>query len=100
MSAISPVLLVSNNVLSTTPFYWGGLSVLQALGTFGTALYTLQILGPDSATWQNTTLTASAAGITATPINLPTGRYQLVLTSGSGNSGVYIQIATIPTSID
>jgi hypothetical protein len=100
MSAISPILLVNNNVLSTSQFYWAGLSILQSLGTFGTALYTVQVLGPDGATWQSTTLTASAAGITSTPVSLPSGRYQLVLTSGSGNTGVYIQIASIPTNID
>ncbi len=91
--------LVVNNVLATASFYFGGAASLIGLGTFGTALYTLQLLGPDGVTWMNTTLSITTVGITAA-VSLPAGTYKLVLTSGTGNSAVYVNLAAVTTSLN
>jgi hypothetical protein len=93
--------LVVNNVIQAATYWPGGLAVLVGVGTWGTALYTVQILGPDGVTFINTTLaTTGANGITATPLYMAAGKAQVVLTSGSGQTGIYLNMQAIPTNLN
>ncbi len=88
--------LLSNIAANTTGnalFWQGGVALFSALGTFGGGTVTLQVLGPDGATWQalGASTTVTAAG-NVTGVYVPAGPVRAVLTGAAGASGIYVTL--------
>lgn len=78
------VTLLNDAAETGDPVLWpGGLLSFQCVGTFDGATVTLQILGPDGATWidadSTTTITAAGGG----NVLLPRGTIRALVAGGS-----------------
>ena len=91
----SRVDLLTNASSTGSGFIWpGGRGTFLVSGTFGGAIVSLQVLGPDSSTWIDagsyTTFTANGVG----NFDLPQGKIRAAVTGGSP-SGLYAIACTI-----
>jgi len=88
--------LIENGSATSPSVHWGGgRGVFSAAGTFSSATVSLQVLGPDGATWLDagvdTTLTAAGLGV----FDLP-DCYIRASVSGGSPSGLYARAARVP----
>ncbi len=97
MAAAKGIILATNvSVVANQPaMTWQGgrCSLVLIAGTYPTAC-TLQLLGPDNATWiaiNSSTYNANQV----TPYDLPAGQYRLAL-SGGTVAGLYANLVGVP----
>lgn len=95
---ITEAVLYSNIAASTAPFKLkGGRYVLAASATFSGGSVSVQMLGPDAATWVTpSNIAGSANTITAAgcqTVDLPPGQYRITIATATA---VYASLASIP----
>jgi hypothetical protein len=89
------VTLLNNASATGASVLWtGGRGYFSVVGTFGGASVSLQVLGPDSATWLDvgTSTTVTAAG--GVVFDLPDGQIRATVTGGTP-SGLYARAARV-----
>lgn len=76
------------------PFHLdGGVYAMEAIGTWGGGNADLQRLGPDNSTYVTCgTATKMTANGFASPVYLPRGTYQFVITT---STGVYVELQRV-----
>jgi hypothetical protein len=87
--------LLSNASATGAAALWaGGRGQFKALGSFGGSTVTLQVLGPDGATWQavGEDATLDAAGVAN--FECPPGQLRAAVAGGSP-SGLYAEAASL-----
>lgn len=94
----SGVALLSNvatQVTGATVNWQGGIAAFVTMGTFGGATVSLQILGPDGATWiaLGASTTVTSAGV-VTPVYVPAGPVRAVV-SAANPTGLYCSLAAV-----
>jgi hypothetical protein len=99
MTAPLNVPLVTNSTI-VGPVAWpGGTGVLVGVASaWNSAVYTLNYLGPDGATYIALSTTISANGV-GTAFTLPAGTIKVTLASGPPTAG-YVNAQIIPTNLN
>lgn len=88
------VLLDNASATGAAKTWDGGRGQFKALGSFGGATVTLQILGPDGATWLGLGADAALTAAGAVNFDCPPGQLRAAVSGGSP-SGLYAQAASL-----
>ena len=89
------IVLLDNAAATGPAKTWdGGRGQLKALGSFGGATVTLQILGPDGATWLAVGSDAALTGAGVANFDCPPGQLRAAVSGGSP-SGLHASVASL-----
>jgi hypothetical protein len=87
---------VAADVTGAALMWNGGIAAFEVQGTPAGATVSLQVLGPDNATWTafSAATTVTAVGIVQ-PVYLPAGPVRAAVTGGSGETGLYASLKAV-----
>ena len=89
------IVLLDNAAATGSAKTWsGGRGQFKALGSFGGATVTLQILGPDGATWLSLGSDAALTAAGVANFDAPSGQLRAAVNGGSP-SGLYASVASL-----